>query len=107
MMTNNAHLGDRSGAAKRGLALLASLLRCRRCGRSDDWLYRQRSVRAAVRLSSRSLGQRGQAMHFVRRLGPGSGNAKEILGVVEPAAVEAAMLTRICYDDTIAVVLTQ
>ena len=33
MMTNNAHLGDRSGAAKRGLALLAGLLRCRRCGR--------------------------------------------------------------------------
>jgi hypothetical protein len=28
-MTNNAHLGDRSGATKRGLALLAGLLRCR------------------------------------------------------------------------------
>jgi len=33
MMTNNAHLGDRSGAAKRGSGLLAGLLRCRRCGR--------------------------------------------------------------------------
>jgi DNA invertase Pin-like site-specific DNA recombinase len=33
MMTNNAHLGDRSGAAKCGLALLAGLLRCHRCGR--------------------------------------------------------------------------
>ncbi len=33
MMANNAHLGDRSGAARRGLALLAGLLRCRRCGR--------------------------------------------------------------------------
>ena len=33
MMTNNAHRGDRSGAARRGLALLAGLLRCRRCGR--------------------------------------------------------------------------
>jgi Recombinase len=33
MMTNNAHLGDRSGAVKGGSALLAGLLRCRRCGR--------------------------------------------------------------------------
>src|SRR5499433_814258 len=32
-MTHNAHLGNRSGAAKRGSALLAGLLRCRRCGR--------------------------------------------------------------------------
>ena len=33
MLTNNAHREDRSGAARRGLALLAGLLRCRRCGR--------------------------------------------------------------------------
>jgi hypothetical protein len=33
IMTDNAHLGDRSGAAKRGSALLAGLLRCGRCGR--------------------------------------------------------------------------
>jgi hypothetical protein len=33
--------------------------------------------------------------------------AKEILGVVEPAAVEAVVLTRICPDDTIAGVLTR
>ena len=33
MMTNNAYLGDRFGAAKRGMALLAGLFECHRCGR--------------------------------------------------------------------------
>jgi hypothetical protein len=33
MMADNSYGGERTGAAKNGSALLAGLLRCRRCGR--------------------------------------------------------------------------
>jgi hypothetical protein len=45
MMTNNVRVSDRSGIPKRGLALLAGLLRCRRCGRKfNGRLYWQGTV---------------------------------------------------------------
>jgi hypothetical protein len=92
-ITNNAHLGDRSGAAKRGLALLARLLRCRRCGRklmvgyTGNGPFVLRYVCHRGRLDNGD----GPCISFAG-LVLDEAIAKEILGVVEPAAVEAAAL---------------
>ena len=92
MMTNNAYLSDRSGAAKRGLALLAGLLRCRRCGRKLMVSYAG-SGPYVLRYAC----QRGQLDHgdgpciSFAGLGLDEAIAQEILSVVQPAAVEAAV----------------
>jgi DNA invertase Pin-like site-specific DNA recombinase len=93
MMTNNAHLGDRSGAAKRGLALLAGLLRCRRCGRKLMVGYTGNGpfvLRYACHRGRLDNGD-GPCISFAG-LVLDEAIAQEILGVVEPAAVEAAVL---------------
>ena len=93
MMTNNAHLGDRSGAAKRGLALLAGLLRCRRCGRKLMVGYTGNGPFVLRYACHRGLLDNGDApcISFAG-LVLDEAIAKEILEVVEPAAVEAAVL---------------
>jgi DNA invertase Pin-like site-specific DNA recombinase len=93
MMTNNAHLGDRSGAAKRGLALLAGLLRCRRCGRKLMVGYTGNGPFVLRYVCHRGLLDNGDGpcISFAG-LALDEAIAKEILGVVEPAAVEAAVL---------------
>jgi DNA invertase Pin-like site-specific DNA recombinase len=93
MMTGNAHLGDRSGAAKRGLALLCGLLRCGRCGRklmvastgNGPFVLRYTCRRGQLdNGDARCISFAGLALD--------EAISKEILQVVEPAAVEAAVL---------------
>jgi hypothetical protein len=92
-MTTNAYLRNRSGAAKRGLALLAGLLRCRRCGRKLMVGYTGNGpfvLRYACQRGWLDNGD-GRCISFAG-LVLDEAIAKEILGVVEPAAVEAAVL---------------
>jgi DNA invertase Pin-like site-specific DNA recombinase len=93
MLTDNTYGGEQTGAAKRGSALLAGILRCRRCGR---------------KLMVRYTGNHHDVLRYVCYRGwldngeppcIGFGGlpvdeavAGEILRVVQPGAVEAAML---------------
>jgi Recombinase/Recombinase zinc beta ribbon domain len=93
MMTNNAYLGDRSGAAKRGMALLAGLLRCHRCGRKLMVAYTGNGpfvLRYACNRGRLDNGDR--PCISLAGLALDEAVAKEVLRVVEPAAVEAAVL---------------
>jgi DNA invertase Pin-like site-specific DNA recombinase len=93
IMTNNAYLGDRSGAAKRGMALLAGLLRCHRCGRKLMVAYTGNGpfvLRYACNRGRLDNGDR-PCVSFAG-LTLDEAIAKEVLRVVEPAAVEAAVL---------------
>jgi len=93
MMTNNAHLRDQSGAAKRGLALLAGLLRCRRCGRKLIVGYTGNGpfvLRYACHRGRLDNGD-GPCISF-GGLALDEAISKQILGVVQPVAVEAAVL---------------
>lgn len=93
MLTDNTYGEEQTGAAKRGSALLAGLLRCRRCGR---------------KLMVRYTGNHHDVLRYVCYRGwldngeppcIGFGGlpvdeavAGEILRVVQPGAVEAAVL---------------
>jgi len=92
MMSDNTYGGEQTGAAKRGSALLAGILRCRRCGR---------------KLMVRYTGNHHDVLRYVCYRGwldngeppcIGFGGlpvdeavAGEILRVVQPGAVEAAV----------------
>lgn len=85
---------ERAGAAKKGAALLTGLLRCRRCGRklTVRCTGNQHGVRYAC--------NRGWLDHGEPRCIAFGGVpvddviSREILAVVQPAAVEAALLAR-------------
>jgi DNA invertase Pin-like site-specific DNA recombinase len=93
MMSDNTYGGEQTGAAKRGSALLAGILRCRRCGR---------------KLMVRYTGSRHDVLRYACYRGwldngeppcIGFGGlpvdeavAQEILRVVQPGAVEAAVV---------------
>jgi len=101
MIDRNANTGQvpGTGAAKRGPALLSGLLRCRRCGRILAVHYT--GVEHNV---MRYHCQRGSLDHGEPRCINFGGSriddavAREVLRVVEPAAVEAALgaSTEIC-----------
>jgi DNA invertase Pin-like site-specific DNA recombinase len=93
IMTNNAYLGDRSGAARRGMALLAGLLRCHRCGRKLMVAYTGNGpfvLRYSCNRGRLDNGDR-PCVSFAG-LTLDETISKEVLRVVEPAAVEAAVL---------------
>src|SRR3954447_7699721 len=93
IMRNNAYLSDRSGAAKRGMALLAGLLRCHRCGRKLMVAYTGNGpfvLRYACNRGRLDNGDR-PCVSFAG-LTLDETIATEVLRVVEPAAVEAAVL---------------
>jgi len=93
IMMNNAYLSDRSGAAKRGMALLAGLLRCHRCGRKLMVAYTGNGpfvLRYACNRGRLDNGDR-PCVSFAG-LTLDETIATEVLRVVEPAAVEAAVL---------------
>lgn len=93
MMTNNAYLGDRSGAARRGLALLSGLLRCHRCGRKLLVAYTGNGPFVLRYSCNRGRLDNGdQPCISFAGLVLDEAIAKEVLRVVEPAAVEAAVL---------------
>ena len=93
MMENNSlrRRGSSPGAAKRGPALLAGLVRCRRCGRKLTTNYS-----GAPRLTARYCCVRGLDDHAEPRCisinarDADEAVSREAMSVVEPAAVEAA-----------------
>ena len=92
-MTNNAHLGDRSGAVKRGSALLAGLLRCRRCGRKLMVAYTGNGPFVLRYVCHRSALDNGEPRCITfAGLSLDEAVSREIMTVLEPAAVEAAVL---------------
>jgi hypothetical protein len=93
IMTNNAYLSDRSGAAKRGIALLAGLLRCHRCGRKLMVAYTGNGPFVLRYTCNRGRLDNGDrpCVSFAG-LTLDETIAKQVLRVVEPAAVEAAVL---------------
>lgn len=93
MMTNNAHLGDRSGTAKRGVALLAGLLRCRRCGRKVMVAYTGNGPYVLRYVCHRGALDNGEPPCITfAGLGLDEAISREIMTVLEPAAIEAAVL---------------
>jgi hypothetical protein len=93
MMTNNAHLGDRSGAAKRGSGLLAGLLRCRRCGRKLMVAYTGNGPFVLRYVCRRSALDNGEPPCITfAGLSLDEATSREIMIVLEPAAIEAAVL---------------
>jgi hypothetical protein len=92
-MTNNAHLGDRSGARQRGLALLAGLWRCRRCGRKLMVAYTGNGPFVLRYVCRRSALDNGEPPCITfAGLGLDEAMSREIMTVLEPAAIEAAVL---------------
>jgi hypothetical protein len=92
-MTDNLRGAGQAGAATRGAALLAGLLRCRRCGRKLMVWYTGRAPGVLRYMCARGMLDNGEP----RCLGFGgvsvdAAMAKEILRVVQPAAVEAAVV---------------
>jgi DNA invertase Pin-like site-specific DNA recombinase len=93
MMTNNAHLGDRSGTVKRGLALLTGLLRCRRCGRRLMVAYTGNGPFVLRYVCRRSALDNGEPPCITfAGLGLDEAVSREIMTVLEPAAIDAAVL---------------
>ncbi len=85
--------GQPSGAARRGLGLLGGVLRCRRCGRmlrvyykgDENNFVRYACSRAELDTKeARCIAFSGATVHVAV--------ARELLRVVEPAAIEAAVL---------------
>jgi DNA invertase Pin-like site-specific DNA recombinase len=84
---------EQSGAAQNGPALLAGLLRCRRCGRKLTVQYSGRQADVLRYACHRGFLDNGEA----RCIGFGGTTVdkaivQEVLRVVQPAAVEAAVL---------------
>src|SRR5262249_44863348 len=93
MMTHNAHLGDRSGAVKRGSALLAGLLRCRRCGRKLMVAYTGNGPFVLRYVCHRSALDNGEPPCITfAGMSLDEAISREILTVLEPAVIEAAVL---------------
>ena len=92
-MTENLRGPGHTGAATNGTALLAGLLRCRRCGRKLMVWYTGRASNVLRYVCSRGALDNGEP----RCIGFGgvsvdAAMAKEVLRVVQPAAVEAAVV---------------
>jgi DNA invertase Pin-like site-specific DNA recombinase len=93
LMTHNAHRSDRPGTAKRGLALLAGLLRCRRCGRKVMVAYTGNGPYVLRYVCRRSALDNGEPPCITfAGLGLDAAISGEIMTVLEPAAIEAAFL---------------
>lgn len=78
------------GAAKKGQALLSGLLRCRRCARKLTVQYNSRHAGYHRYTCSKSHNVTGRACTDANGLDVDARVAAEVLGVVQPAAVQAA-----------------
>src|ERR1700745_3573585 len=93
LMTNNAPVSDRPGTAKQGLALLAGLLRCGRCGRTRRVAYTGNGPYVLRYVCRRSALDNGEPPCITfAGLGLDEAISGEIMTVLEPAAIEAALL---------------
>ena len=93
MLTNNDRFKDRASSGRRGLALLAGLLRCRRCGRKLMVEYSGNGplvLRYACHRSRLDNGER-PCISFAG-LAVDEMISTEVLTVLQPAAVEAAVM---------------
>ena len=92
MVTDNCWGTDRPGAAKRGAALLAGIMRCRRCGRKLTVDYTGASGRFLRYVCARGQRDCGEQKCISFGGVPVDDQiAQEILCVVQPAAIEAAV----------------
>jgi DNA invertase Pin-like site-specific DNA recombinase len=93
MISENNFSSDSVGAARRGAALLAGLLRCRRCGRKLTVHYtgRDHDVLRYACLRGRLDNGEPKCIAFGGIL-VDEAVAQQVLRVVEPGAVEAAVL---------------
>jgi len=92
MITSNQFRAEQPGAAKRGAALLAGLIRCRRCGRRMMVYYtgcNHDVPRYACRRGSLDNGE-PRCIAFGGRSADEAIEG-ELLRVLEPAAIEAAL----------------
>lgn len=93
MLANNQQRGSRAGAAKQGLALLAGLLRCRRCGRKLTVRYTGRSHDILRYCCHRGCMDNAEPRCIAFGGIPVDDEiSRQLLRVVQPAAVEAAVL---------------
>ena len=93
VIASNDRGWDQSGAVQNGPALLAGLLRCRRCGRKLTVRYSGNKHNVMRYACHRGFLDNGQARCIA--LGGRSVDeaiAQEVLRVVQPAAVDAAVL---------------
>jgi len=93
MLTNNDRFKDRTSGCRRGLALLTGLLRCRRCGRKLMVEYSGNGpfvMRYACHRGRLDNGER-PCISFAG-LAVDDAISSELLTVLQPAAVEAAVL---------------
>jgi DNA invertase Pin-like site-specific DNA recombinase len=93
MLAENRNRPGRVGAAKKGLALLAGLLRCRRCGRKMGVHY-SGSDHQVLRYLCQTGWVHNAELKCISFGGIPVDDAlrREILRVVQPAAVEAAVM---------------
>jgi len=84
--------GEQPGAAKHGAALLAGLLRCRRCGRKLTVSYTGNSHALRYTCDRGWLDNAQQPCIAFGGIPVDEAMSKEVLQVAQPAAVEAAVL---------------
>ncbi len=95
MMAENLSGWERRGAVKRGASLLAGLLRCRRCGRKLTVRYTGRDHDVLRYACWRGWLDNGEPRCLAfGGLRVDDAIAAEVLRVVRPAALEAAVLAR-------------
>jgi DNA invertase Pin-like site-specific DNA recombinase len=89
----NVSMAEGAGAAKRGAALLAGLLRCRRCGRKLSVRYTGNKRDVLRYTCNRSWLDNGEPRCIAfGGIAVDEAIGKQVLQVVQPAAVEAAVL---------------
>lgn len=93
MISDNSLSGGGPGAAKRGAALLAGLLRCRRCGRKMTVSYTGRGHDVLRYHCNRGWLDNGEPRCIAfGGMGVDDAIGIQVLRVLEPGAVEAAVL---------------
>ena len=93
MMSDNSYGREQMGAAKKGAALLAGILRCRRCGRKLMVRYTGRGHNVLRYVCYRAWLDNGEPPCIAfGGLPVDEAISREILRVVEPAAIKAAVM---------------
>jgi len=93
IISNRLSSCEPSGAARRGSALLAGILRCRRCGRMLRVYYKGPESKVVRYACPRAQLDNKEARCVAFNGGPiDAAVAKQLLSVLQPVAIEAAIL---------------